>query len=87
MNHLPGPVVLQRLLNKPSYKPTEDQKRIHVNYPDNGLPLMELRILQSVFHKKTGLTAFRDVSRHLPAPMEKALADRHRTLDGKVLAI
>ena len=75
MNRLPGPVVLQRLLNKPSYKPTEDRKRIHVNYPGNGLPLMELRLLQSVFHKNTSLTAFRDVSRHLPSPMIKALAD------------
>jgi SLOG cluster2/TIR domain len=87
VNRLPGPVVLQRLLNKPSYKPSEDRKRIHVNYPGNGLPLMELRLLQSVFHKNTSLTAFRDVSRHLPSPMIKALADRHRPLDGKVLAI
>jgi SLOG cluster2/TIR domain len=87
VNRLPGPVVLQRLLNRPLYKPTEGQKRIHVNYPGNGLPLMELRLLQSVFHKNTRLTAFRDVSRHLPVAMEKALADRHRPLDGKVLAI
>jgi SLOG cluster2/TIR domain len=87
VNRLPGPVVLLRLLNKPSYKPPEGQKRIHVNYPGNGLPLMELRLLQSAFHKGTSLTAFRDVSRHLPASMEKALTDRHRPLDGKVLAI
>jgi hypothetical protein len=87
VNHLPGPVALQRLLNRRSYKLAKDQKRLHVNYPGNGLPLMELRLLEAIFQKNTSLMAFRDVSRNLPEAMEKALADRHRPLDGKVLAI
>jgi SLOG cluster2/TIR domain len=87
VNRLPGPVALQRLLNKPDYTLTPEQKFIHVNYPGNGLPLMELRLLEALFQKNTSLTAFRDVSRHLQPLMEQALTEKKRPLDGKVLAI
>jgi hypothetical protein len=87
VNRLPGPVALQRLLNRAPYKPAADDQPIHVNYPGNGLPLMELRLLETVFHKNTCLTAFRDVSRNLPPAMEEALTKQSRPLDRSVLAL
>jgi hypothetical protein len=86
VNRLPGPVVLQRLLNQPSYRLTNGRDCIHVSYPGNGLPLMELHLLEEIF-QKVRLTAFRDVERNLPEPMQKALAARRRALDRKVLAV
>jgi hypothetical protein len=47
---------------------------------------LELRLLESFF-PKTRLMAFRDVGRHLPEPMQAALKEKERPLDGKVLAI
>ena len=86
VNRLPGPVVLQRLLNQPSYSCSTGRDCIHVSYPGNGLPLMELRLLEEIF-QNVRLTAFRDVERNLPEPMQRALAARRRALDRKVLAI
>jgi SLOG cluster2 len=86
LNRLPGPVVLQRLLNQPSYAPTAGSEGINVSYPGNGLPLMELRLLEEIF-QNVRLTAFRDVERNLPEPMQTALAAHRRPLDRKVLAI
>ena len=86
LSRLPGPVVLQRLLNQPCYATTIGKGPIHVNYPGNGLPLMELRLLENLF-QNARLTAFRDVSRHLPDRMQTALARHSRPLEGKVLAI
>src|SRR5208283_2394665 len=86
LNRLPGPVVLQRLLNQPSYAPTAGREGIHVSYPGNGLPLMELRLLEEIF-QNVRLTAFRDVEHNLPESMQAELAARRRPLDRKVLAI
>ena len=86
VNRLPGPVILQRLLNQRLYGGTAKRACQYVSYPGNGLPLLELRLLESFF-PKTRLMAFRDVGRHLPEPMQAALKEKERPLDGKVLAI
>ena len=86
VNRLPGPVALQRLLNQPPHRLTSGRDCLHVSYPGNGLPLLELRLLEDMF-QKVRLTAFRDVERYLPEPMQKALAARRRPLNRKVLAI
>ena len=86
VNRLPGPVILQRLLNQRLYGGTAKRACQYLSYPGNGLPLLELRLLESFF-PKTRLMAFRDVGRHLPEPMQAALKEKERPLDGKVLAI
>jgi hypothetical protein len=86
VNRLPGPVILQRLLNQRLHGGAAKGACRYVSYPGNGLPLLELRLLESFF-PKTRLTAFRDVGRHLPEPMQAALKEKERRLDGKVLAI
>jgi hypothetical protein len=86
LNRLPGPVVLQRLLNQTSYASTAGREGINVSYPGNGLSLMELRLLEEIF-QNVRLTAFRDVERHLPEPMQAALAACRRPLERKVLGI
>jgi hypothetical protein len=86
LNRLPGPMVLQRLLNERRYQASAKRTRLCVSYPGNGLPLLELRLLESLF-PKARLTAFRDVDRHLPEPMQSALKKKEHPLDGKVLAL
>jgi hypothetical protein len=86
VNRLPGPVVLQRLVNQRIYGETAKRACTCVSYPGNGLPLLELRLLESFF-PKTRLMAFRDVERNLPEQMQAALKKKERPLDGKVLAI
>jgi SLOG cluster2/TIR domain len=86
VNRLPGPIMLQRLLNQRRYQGTSKKICSSVSYPGNGLPLLELRLLESLF-PKTHLVAFRDVDRHLPEPMQAALKKKEHPLDGKVLAV
>ncbi len=86
VNRLPGPVILQRLLNQRLYGGAAKRICTCVSYPGNGLPLLELRLLESFF-PKTHLVAFRDVGRHLPEPMQAALNKKERPLNRKVLAI
>ena len=86
VSRLPGPVVLQRFLNQSYYATSKSKEPIHVNYPGNGLSLLEQRLLEDLF-QNTRLTAFRDVSRHLPDQMQTAVSGNSRPLQGKALAI
>jgi hypothetical protein len=83
VNRLPGPVILQRLLNQRLYGKAAKRICTCVSYPGNGLPLLELRLLESFF-PKTRLVAFRDVGRYLPEPMQAALNKKERPLHRKV---
>jgi hypothetical protein len=86
VNRLPGPVILQRLLNEAREEREDNGKHIWVSYPGNGLPLMELRLIESLF-TDVRLAAFRDVLLRVPKPMKDALAKNDRALSRKALAI
>jgi hypothetical protein len=61
VNRLPGPVALERLLRSASQKRKGTAIRT-IHYPGNGLPLIELRLLERTF-KGVRLCAFRDILR------------------------
>lgn len=85
LNRLPGPVALQRLLGDQQEEATV-RGRPQIHYPGNGLPLMELRLLERTF-KNARLKAFRDVGRHLPATLSEAMSTGRQPLHGKVIGI
>jgi len=86
VNRLPGPVNLQRLLSQHPGGTAKKKSRICLSYPGNGLPLMELRLLESLF-EDVRLTAFRDVTLNVPESMQQSMQKSDRPLSRKVLAI
>ena len=86
VNRLPGPVALKRLLDETSEEAQDHNGVSKINYPGNGLPLMELRLLETTF-KNTRLTAFRDIDTNLPAPLKQSLQNRQRPLNDQVIVL
>jgi len=86
VNRLPGPVALKRLLDDHPQESRAPDGSTEIHYPGNGLPLLELRLLETTF-KNCHLTAFRDIDRHLPDPLKFAIRQRQRPLHEKVIGI
>ena len=87
VSRMPGPMALQKLLDEHRSGMSGGRRRkFTVAYPGNGVPLMELRLLETTF-ANVQFRAFRDVHRYLPKPFDAALAAGQRPLAGKVIAI
>ncbi len=86
VNRLPGPVALKQLIDETSNEARNDDVEMRIHYPGNGLPLMELRLLETTF-KNTRLTAFRDVDKNLPASLKQHLKNRQRPLNDQVIVL
>jgi hypothetical protein len=87
VSRMPGPMALQGLLD--AHREGLGQGRhakFTMGYPGNGLPLMELRLLETTF-ANVRFRAFRDIHRHLPKPFQTQLEQSRRPLEGKVIAI
>ena len=86
VNRLPGPVSLTRLLDESAEEAQSEEGNSRIHYPGNGLPLLELQLLESTF-KNTQLKAFRDVDSNLPDPLKVPLQLRQRPLDDHVIVL
>ncbi len=86
VSRMPGPMVLQRLLDEHRARMTSSGQKFSVGYPGNGLPLMELRLLETTF-ANVAFRAFRDIDRHLPKQFEEGLIAARRPFAGKAIAI
>lgn len=86
LNRLPGPVALHHLLDEVVDAKGTGGNSAQVHYPGNGLPLMELRLLETTF-RNTKLTAFRDVERFLPDELKRSTSHDHQPFDDAVIGI
>lgn len=86
LNRLPAPIALQQLVNGFSPLSRSRKSQLQIYYPGNGLPLMELQLLEETF-ANLEFTAFRDIDRHLPTQLKTAIQQRKRTFQGKIINI
>lgn len=86
VNRIPGPVGLQRLFVESAKAGHDDRNISKVHYPGNGLPLVELQLLRSMF-SRTRLIAFRDVDNFLPDSLRTEISDNLRPLNDRVIWI
>ena len=69
VNRLPGPVAIERLLRSESAARAGREMTIH--YPGNGLPMIELRLMQQTF-EGVRFRAFRDILRDGATRLKRA---------------
>ena len=86
VNRIPGPVALQRLFVESATDGHKDHDTSKVHYPGNGLPLVELQLLQSMF-SQTQLIAFRDIDHFLPRSLKTEISSGLRPLNNHVIGI